>query len=239
MVFQPFIAALSDIFGRRELLTLSTLLFTIGSLVCCLSQDFTELLAGRTVQGVGSGGIIALTMVVFSDIIPLRQRPKYWTFIQLTWAFGTIAGPLVGGLFAQHTTWRWVFYINFPFCGLGLAIVPSVVRLKTRRSSIKEKLLRVDWFGGFIFVGSLTSFLMGLTWGGVNFPWGSFQTLVPLLVGFLGLGVTFAWELWGAKQPFMRLLVFDSLSTVAIYVCAAMQGLLVSDSQAFRQLNPY
>ena len=174
-------------------------------------------------------------MVIFSDIIPLRQRPKYWSIIQITWAFGTITGPLVGGLFAQHTSWRWVFIINLPFCALGLVIVPLVVRLQSRRSSVKEKLLRVDWFGGFIFVASFTSFLMGLTWGGVQFPWSSFQTLVPLVLGALGIVATFAWEMWGARQPFIRLLVFDSLSTVAIYFCAMMQGLLVSDLPLFLQ----
>ena len=175
----------------------------------------------------------SLSMVIFSDIIPLRQRPKYYTLIQLTWGFGTIAGPLVGGLFAQHASWRWVFYINFPFCTMGLVIVPLVIKLETKRSSVKEKLARVDWFGGFIFVGSLTSFLMGITWGGVDFPWSSFRTLAPLLIGVLGIGATFTWEIWGAKQPFMRLFIFDSLSTVAIYFCAMMQGLLVSGIQGF------
>ena len=181
----------------------------------------------------GGGGIIALVMVIFTDIIPLRQRPKYLSLIQITWAFGTIAGPLVGGLFAQHASWRWVFFINFPFCALSLVAVPLVVKLKARRSSVKEKLLRVDWFGGFIFVASFTSFLMGLTWGGVQFPWSSFRTLVPLLIGILGIGVTFAWEMWGAKQPFIRLTIFDSLSTVAVYVGAIVQGLLVSDVRDF------
>ena len=170
---------------------LSILLFTVGTLLYCLSQDFTELLAGRTIQGVGGGGIIALTMMIFSDIIPLRQRPKYCSLIQIMWAFGTIAGPLVGVLFAQHASWRWVFIINFSFCALSLAIVPVVVRLKSRRSSVKERLLRVDWLGGFIFIASFTSFLMGLTWGGVQVPWSSFRTLVPLQIGILGIGATF------------------------------------------------
>lgn len=85
------------------------LIFTIGTLICSLSQDFTELLAVRTIQGVGGGGIIAFTMVISNDIIPPRQRPKYGSIIQLTRAFGTIAGPLVGGLFAQHASSRLVF----------------------------------------------------------------------------------------------------------------------------------
>ena len=86
------------------------------------------------------------------------------------WAFGTIAGPLVGGLFAQHASWRWVFLVNFAFFALSLAIVPVVVRLKSKRSSVKEMMLRVNWLGGFIFIASFNSFLMGLTWGGVQFP---------------------------------------------------------------------
>ena len=172
-------------------------------------------------------------MVIFSDIIPLRQRPKYLSLIQIMWAFGTIAGPVVGGLFAQHASWRWVFIINFPFCALSLVAVPLVVKLESRRSSIKEKFLRVDWFGGFVFVASFTSFLMGLTWGGVQFPWSSFRTLVPLLVGILGVGATFAWEKWGAKQPFIRLAICDSLSTGAVYFGAIVQGLLVSDVRGF------
>ena len=208
---------------------MSILLFTAGTLLCCLSQNFTELLAGRSIQGVGGGGIIALTFVIFSDIIPLRQWPKYWSFIQLIWAFGTITGPVIGGVFAQHASWRWVFIINFPFCVLSLVTVPLVVKLKPRRTSVKEKLLRVDWLGGFIFIASFTSFLMGLTWGGVQFPWSSFRTLVPLLIGILGIGVTFIWERRGSKQPFIRLLLFDSLSTVAVYFGAMVQGLLVSD----------
>lgn len=123
--------------------------------------------------------------------------------------------------------------MNFPFCALGLVLVPLVVKLKSRRSSVKEKLIRVDWFGGFIFVASFTSFLIGLTWGGVQFSWSSFRTLVPLLIGILGIGATFTWEKWGAKQPFIRLPIFDSLSTVAMYICAMVQGLLVSDLPGF------
>lgn len=211
----------------------SIVLFTIGSLVACLANNFPQILAGRTVQGIGGGGIISLTMVIFSDIIPLRQRPKYWTVVQATWALGTITGPLVGGLFAEHTTWRWVFYINFPFCGMGLLIVPLVVTLKAKRGSWKQRFLRIDWVGAALFSAGLTGLFIGITWGGVQYPWGSFQTLLPLLLGALVILCSLAWENWAAKTPFLRLVLFKNRSAVAVYIGALIQGLLVRDHFGF------
>lgn len=208
---------------------LSIILFTVGALVASLANNFRELLAGRTVQGVGGGGIISLTLVIFSDIIPLRLRPKYWTFIQATWGIGMILGPLVGGLFAQHATWRWAFYINFPFCGAGLMIVPFVVTMKTKKRSLRKKMLRVDWVGAALFNASLTALLIAITWGGVQYSWESFQTFLPLILGVLGILAALAWEKWVAKHPFLRLGLFNSRSAFAIYVGAVFQGLLVRD----------
>ncbi|KKZ65310.1 hypothetical protein EMCG_08826 [[Emmonsia] crescens] len=123
-VFQPLITVVSDIFGRREVMLVSVTLFTAGSLIACLAQKFSTLLAGRSIQGVGAGGVFVLGYVILTDIVPLRQRPKFTAIIQIAWAIGTILGPLVGGLFAEHTTWRWTFYINFPFCVIGFVMVP-------------------------------------------------------------------------------------------------------------------
>ena len=208
---------------------ISIVFFTVGSIIICTCHDFTQMLAGRSIQGVGGGGVITLVLIICTDIVPLRQRPKYVGLIQLTWAFGSIIGPLVGGLLAQHTTWRWIFYINFPFCGIGLIMVPLVVRLKAKRTSIKSRLRSVDWVGGTLFMGSLISFLIGLTWGGIQFPWNSFQTLLPLLIGFVGIFIALAWEKWGTEEPFLRLTLFRNWSGVASYICATIQGLLVSD----------
>ncbi|KAB8300445.1 hypothetical protein EYC80_000617 [Monilinia laxa] len=226
-VFQPFFAALSDIFGRQQLLFLSVLLFTVGTIVCCTARNFTDMLAGRSVQGIGGGGIIVLVLVIMTDIIPLRQRPKYNSFIQMAWAFGTITGPLIGGGIVKHTTWRWIFYLNFPFCAAALILTPLVLRFKMQTSSLKTKLSRVDWVGGILFIASLTSFLIAITWGGVQFEWGSYQTLVPLILGAFGLCLTVAWERWLAKEPFLRLFLFDSRSSILAYICCILQGFLM------------
>ncbi|KAF8253207.1 MFS general substrate transporter [Wilcoxina mikolae CBS 423.85] len=227
-VFQPFIGAISDIFGRRELLLVSLGFFTLGSIVCCSAQDFTQLLTGRSIKGVGGGGILVMVQIIFSDIVPLRHRAKWFGFIQLAWAIGSITGPLIGGLFAQHSTWRWVFYLNFPFCCIGFIVIPLVVRIENvNKLGFRGNVGRVDWVGGGLFIGSTTSFLMAVTWGGVEFAWGEWRTVLPLVVGGVGIVGTMVWEKWGAGRPMIRLFLIDSRSAVGAHMGAMIQGLVL------------
>ncbi len=92
---------------------------------------------------------------------------------------------------------------------------------------MRENLLRVDWIGGFLFISSLTSFLMGISWAGVQFPWSSFRTTVPIVAGAIGVLLSLLWECYGARQPFLRKSIFYSSSAVAAYVCALCQGLVL------------
>lgn len=196
-------------------------------MLCCLSRNFTQLLAGRSIQEIGGGGILALGLVILTDIIPLRQRPIYLGVNQISWALGSISGPLIGGLIVQHTTWRWIFYLNFPFCGIGFLTVPLVMKFHVVRASVKERLLYVDWLGGFLFVSSTCSFLIGLTWGGLEYPWSSWRTLVPIIVGSAGVVATIIWEYRAASNPFLRLNLFSSYAALGACTGAMLQGLLV------------
>lgn len=127
-VFQPFIAALSDLFGRKELLLLAILFFTIGTLLCApLADDFTVFLVGRCLQGIGGGGIITMGQVIFADIIPLRQRPKYFSIVLAAWALGSVLGPLTGGLFVERLSWRWCFYINVSLITLLTTLLSQIL----------------------------------------------------------------------------------------------------------------
>lgn len=112
-VCQPFVAALSDVFGRTEMLFVSVMFFTLGTALCApAAKGFGVFFVGRSVQGIGGGGIITMGQVIFADIIPLRQRPRYFSLILAAWALGTVLGPVTGGLFVQRLSWRWCFYIN-------------------------------------------------------------------------------------------------------------------------------
>ncbi|PWY80789.1 MFS general substrate transporter [Aspergillus sclerotioniger CBS 115572] len=227
-VYQPFIVDLSDVFGRRIILALVTSLFTLGTILCSVSHDFNLFLAGRGLQGLGAGGIMATCIVITTDIVPLRQRPTYYAIIQMAWAAGSLAGPVVGGAIAQSTSWRWIFYINLPFCGIGLRLVPLTVHLKAERPSIMQRLVSIDWISGVVFIGSLCSFLIGISWGGNQFAWYSWRTIVPIGVGGVGVIVAILWEAFFATRPFIHVSLFANYSALIAYVCTLLQGAIMA-----------
>ncbi|ROW08313.1 hypothetical protein VMCG_03205 [Cytospora schulzeri] len=226
-VSMPFLAAISNIFGRPILLISSVVMFTIGSIICATAPSIGVLLGGRSVQGIGGGGVIVLSLVIFTDIVPLRQRPKWYGTVQGAWAMGNCFGPVLGGIISQNTTWRWVFYVMFPFCGFGLASIPFLLTLKPKVETLGDKLARVDWIGSFIFMGSATSFLIAISWGGTQFAWSSAQTIAPLIIGIAGLFGTAIWERYMAKEPFLPHSLFYNVSAIAAFVCSAIQGLVL------------
>ncbi|KAK8118867.1 uncharacterized protein PG998_003493 [Apiospora kogelbergensis] len=220
-VFQPFIAALSDIFGRKEMLFSSVVFFTAGTALCAPSPR-TLLL-----QGIGGGGIITMGQVIYADIVPLRQRPKYFSIVLAAWAIGSVIGPLIGGVFVDRLTWKWCFYVNFPFCLIGLITVPIFVKLNGEKTTFKSKMQRVDWVGGFLFIGGMTSFLIGLSWAGIEYGWSSNQVIVPMAMGTAAIFLTIMWEVHCAREPFLRPSIFGSRSAIAAYACAFSQGFLL------------
>lgn len=205
---------------------MSVTLFTIGTIICATAPNIGQLLAGRAVQGIGGGGIVVISLVTFTDIVPLRHRPKWYGTVQGAWALGTCVGPIFGGAVVR-ATWRWIFYMMLPLCAFGLVSIPLVLTIKPRVETLGTKLQRVDWIGSFIFMASSTSFLMAISWGGTTFAWSSASTIAPLAVGAAGLVSATLWERYVAKNPFIRHELFRSISGVAIYICSATQGLLL------------
>ncbi|OLN97753.1 putative MFS-type transporter C1399.02-like protein 4 [Colletotrichum chlorophyti] len=226
-VAMPFLASLSDIFGRPIILIGSLIFFTVGTILCCVSNGIDLLLVGRVIQGIGAGGMYVLSLVVFTDIVPLRHRPKLYGIIQMAWAIGSLVGPIIGGAIAEHTTWRWIFYINFPICGYSLVAIPVLLTLKPPTATFGQKLRRVDWLGGFLFIGSMVTFLVGISWGGNDFPWRSAQTLVPVFIGFFGLVITLFYEHRWAKVPFLKKDLFTDASAITVYVLGLLQGFIL------------
>ncbi|KAI1074260.1 MFS general substrate transporter [Whalleya microplaca] len=225
-VFVLFLGSVSDLFGRQAVLLFSVTMFTAGTIISCLANNFTELLCGRTIQGMGGGGIYTLSYIVVSDIIPLRQRPKYLSLIVGGWALGTVIGPLTGGLVAEHAQWQWIFYINFPFCALGFLAVPFAFRnLKLQNQPpLLTALLRVDWLGSTLFIAGTSSFLIGLTWGGVQYSWSSYQTWVPIFLGGLAMIFSLVYEGYIPAVPFMHLSVWTNVSACLTFLLTIFGG---------------
>lgn len=204
---------------------ISITFFFIGVMVSALAKGFTALLVGRCIQGVGGGGIIALTEIVVTDLVPLRLRGQWFGIISGMWSIGSVTGPIIGGAFSQKVSWRWIFYINLPFIVAGYILVPIFLKLNVVPTSLAAKLRRVDWFGSILFVGSATSFLIPITWGGVMYAWDSWRTLVPLLVGAAGLIGFVFYEAYVPVEPVIPLSLFRTRTALVTYVGTVIHGI--------------
>lgn len=226
-MWQPNFVAFSRNWGRRPLLLLAVTLFTVGSIVCAVSRNFAMMLAGRSVQGTGAAGILALTHILVTDMIPLRERGKYYAFINIVWAAGAVAGPLVGGALASVNAWRWIFYLNLPIVAIAFVGIVAFLKLENTPRTLEEKLLEVDYIGSVIFLPSITSFLVGITWGGVQYAWDSWRTLTPILVGLAGLVLFGIWEARFARLPMLPLDIFGNRDTNIAYLVVFIHGMIL------------
>ncbi|KAI9784351.1 MAG: hypothetical protein M1839_002412 [Geoglossum umbratile] len=226
-VFQLDWVAFSHVFHRRPVLLAALAFFTIGAILCAVSKSFTLMLIGRSIQGAGGGGIIALTQVLITDMVPLRARGKFYALVSIVWAIGSVSGPLVGGAFTQDASWRWIFYINLPIIALGFAGAIAYLRLHHKPMSLKEKMSEIDYIGSVIFVASTTSFLIPITWGGVMYSWSSWRTLVPLIVGFVGLVGFVFFEAKIATTTILPIALFRNYSTSICYFGSFIQGMIL------------
>ncbi|KAL5336139.1 major facilitator superfamily domain-containing protein [Aspergillus crustosus] len=209
-VFQPPLAALSHIFGRMPVLTSCVMFFLIGIIISSVASSFTPMLIGRAMQGVGGGGIILMSDVIITDLVPMRLRGKYFGVIGAVWALGSVSGPVIGGALAYEASWRWIFWINIPFAAIALVIVPLFMKLNLIRGTIAQKLRRVDWIGTALFIAATTSFLIPVSWGGVQYPWSSWRTLVPLILGITAFTGFIIYEKYIPEEPTFRLHLLNS-----------------------------
>ncbi|PQE13797.1 MFS multidrug transporter protein [Rutstroemia sp. NJR-2017a BVV2] len=226
-IWQPLFVSFSQIYGRRTLLLYALALFTIGSVLCGATGDFTLLFIGRCIQGSGVGGILALTEAMITDMVPLRQRGNAIAVLGAVWALGSVGGPLIGGVLAQLNRWWWIFFLNLPFAVVGFIGCLAFLRLHQIKRSLGEKLLEVDFTGAFLFVASLTSFLIPITWGGVSYAWSSWHTLVPLFVGAAGLVGFWVYEAKGAMRPMIPTSLFRNRSTTIAYFLTFVHGMIL------------
>ncbi|CAE7202030.1 hypothetical protein HRS9139_06860 [Pyrenophora teres f. teres] len=226
-VFQPVLGFFSHIFGRKSLIYVSLVFFLVGSIVPALAENFTVILVGRSIQGVGGGGILCLTEMVIVDTVPLRERGNWLSFFGVMWAVGTVVGPLLGGGFAQNVSWRWVFWINLPFLGVGAIMTTIFLDLNQKHGAFLSKLRQVDWIGMVLFLASMTGFLIPVTWGGVQYAWDSWRTLVPLIVSAAGLIAFIAYIEFFASNPLIRTSVFKTKSAAILYISTVIHGIIL------------
>lgn len=223
--FQPLYGQTANIFGRRSLTLVIVFLFAVGSAVSGPAPSLGALIAGRAIQGMGGGGINVMIDMIVCDLVPLRERSKFIGIIFGTFSVAVALGPLIGGLLAERVSWRWVFYINLPIAGVAWVALALVLKVRYKRDATRNALKRVDFGGNALLVASVVAVLLALTWGGTDFPWSSWRTLVPLILGFAGL-ILFLGIQTRVPEPTMPPRLFSNRTSIGSYGLTFVHSIL-------------
>ncbi|KAM7196185.1 Major facilitator superfamily domain containing protein [Rhypophila sp. PSN 637] len=187
---QPLLGQLCNVFGRCWIMLGSVAVFTLGSGICGGANGGAMLIAGRAIQGLGSGGITLLNDIIVSDLVPLRYRGNYIGVILSIYGVGTTLGPFISGSIVATTTWRWIFYLNLPIGGASFVILFLFLQVNYQNHvTFWEKIRRIDFLGNAVLVASTVSVLYALANAGTSYSWGDWHILVPLFIGFLGFAL--------------------------------------------------
>ncbi|KAA1472296.1 MFS multidrug transporter [Dentipellis sp. KUC8613] len=220
----PLSGRLADVFGRKPVMLCSIALFAVGSAIAGAAQNMNMMIAARTVQGVGGGGIINMTEIIVSDLVPLAERGVYQGVIGLTWAFAAGVGPPIGGALAS-SSWRWLFFLNLPITFISFVLVLFFLRVRSPEGSMKEKLARVDWIGNGIIIAGTTVAMIGLTWAGIQKPWDSAGVLVPLILGMIMVAAFLIYEFKIPREPTIPYDILTHRTALSAYLATAVHGL--------------
>lgn len=220
----PCYGKTSDVFGRKPVLISAVVIFWIGSLLCAVSNSMGMLIAARAIQGVGGAGIMNLVNICISDMFSIRKRGMYFGILGCVWAIASAIGPVIGGVFTSKVSWRWCFYINLPLGGVAIAILVFVLKLHNPRTPIKQGLAAIDWMGSLLVVGGTLIMLLGLQFGGVQYPWNSATVICLVVFGAITIALFAVYEGYIAKYPLIPGSLFSHRTSIAAFGLSFMHA---------------
>ena len=213
----PVYGKLGDLLGRKGVFQFAILVFVVGSALAGRASTMDQLIAFRAVQGVGAGGLMIGVQAIMADIVPARQRGRFMGLIGAAFGLASVAGPLLGGYFTDHLSWRWCFYVNVPFGIVTMAVVALVLKLPKPAARP-----RFDVLGTLLLAAASTCLVLLTSWGGTEYAWGS-RTVLALGAGAAVSAVLFLVVERFAAEPLIPLRLFRD----SVFNVSALVGLVI------------
>ncbi len=226
----PLYGKFGDLFGRKIVLQIAILLFLLGSVLCGLAQNMTQLIMMRALQGLGGGGLLVVTLAVVGDVIPPAERGRYQGLFGGVFGLATVVGPLIGGLLVQHFSWRWIFYINLPLGLFALLVIGTVFQSQVNR--VRHE---IDFLGAGYLAMALTCIILFTSQGGTVMAWSDGQLWCILAFGLVSLG-GFIYEERLAGEPIIPLGLFRNRTFVLCGLIGFIVGMSLFGSVTFLPL---
>ncbi|MFJ9818181.1 DHA2 family efflux MFS transporter permease subunit [Streptomyces sp. NPDC101151] len=221
----PLWGKLGDQYGRKRLFQTAIVIFLIGSALCGMAQNMPQLIGFRALQGLGGGGLMVLSMAIVGDIVPPRERGRYQGLFGAVFGATSVLGPLLGGLFTEHLSWRWVFYVNLPVGVVALVVIATALRIPRKAAHHV-----IDYLGTFLIAAVATCLVLVASLGGTTWGWDSPQIIGLAVLGFV-LAVVFVGVERRAAEPVLplklfRIRTFTLAAVISFIVGFAMFGAL-------------
>ena len=223
----PLYGKLGDLYGRKRVLQIAIVIFLIGSALCGLAQNMTELIAFRALQGLGGGGLIVISLAVVGDLVPPRERGRYQGFFGAVFGLATIIGPLLGGFFVESLSWRWIFYVNIPLGLAAFAVIAMVFHAHQQKQRHK-----VDYLGAVVLGGGLSAVVLFTSLGGTTYPWAS-APIIAMAIAAVVLLAAFPFVERRAKEPILPMDLFRNRTFSVTSAIGFIVGLSLFGSVTF------